>query len=281
MALPGISIARILAERRAVARRNFGTTAGRTQAAAAQVESGARPPPDVTGTGGGGGPTPFLQTRAGITFADQLRRDADIAAAAETDERARIQHIRNLELQQGDQAFELKVIEDRIAEDARVSAEERERVRTANINQLRVERQGTFSTLMRSGDQVRAVLFALGFGPENDVFDVRARSLGTTVQELKGARGLKGTTQEAINRVLGRRVGTRLVRPGVTIGREGITGLGAPVKAARAFAQGGADVRTLLQSAFSVGSLRKGESPGISSARLAELISEVTPVGLL
>jgi hypothetical protein len=125
---------------------------------------------------------------------------------------------------------------------------------------------------VKSGDQVRAVIFALGFGPENDAFDARARSLGTTIQELKGARQLETTTELALGRVLGREV---------DIGREGVRGLGTAISSARAFVQGGADIQTLLTSAFGVGSLREGEQPGISAARLGELIQEVTPTGVL
>ncbi|KKM65992.1 hypothetical protein LCGC14_1485710, partial [marine sediment metagenome] len=44
---------------------------------------------------------------------------------------------------------------------------------------------------------------------------------------------------------------------------------------------GGADIQTLLTSAFGVGSLRAGERPGISQARLAELVQSVTPTGVL
>jgi hypothetical protein len=126
--------------------------------------------------------------------------------------------------------------------------------------------------LMASGDQARAVIFALGFGPENDIFDVRARQLGTTVQELKGAQELRTTTQQALSRVLGRQV---------TLGREGVRGLGTAISSARAFVQGGADVQQLLASAFGVGSLREGERPGLSAARLQELVAEVTPTGVL
>jgi hypothetical protein len=115
-------------------------------------------------------------------------------------------------------------------------------------------------------------MFALGFGPENDAFDVRARSLGTTIRELKGARALEATTEQALSRVLGREV---------DIGQEGVRGLGTAVGAARSFVQGGADVQQLLTSAFGVGSLREGERPGISQARLAELIQSVVPRGVL
>jgi hypothetical protein len=174
--------------------------------------------------------------------------------------------------QQQEQAFQRRQLERRIAEERRIRAQERERERRANISQLRAERQSTFAQLLASGDQARAVMFALGFGPENDVFDVRARQLGTTIRRLKGARELERTTERALSQVLGREV---------DIGRRGVRGLGTAIGAARAFVQGGADIQTLLTSAFGVGSLKKGEQPGISGARLAELIQSVTPTGVL
>jgi hypothetical protein len=190
---------------------------------------------------------------------------------------ARQQQANALLVQQQEQAFQRQQLQRRFAEEARVRAEERERVRQANIRQLRVERQATFSQLVASGDVARAALFGLGFGPENDVFDARARQLGTTVQRLRGANQFRVTTEGALSRIL-ERAGTG--RP-VTIDVEGVRGLGPAIGAARAFVQGGADVQTLLISAFGVGSLREGEQPGISQARLTELISEVVPRGVL
>ena len=273
------TLARIRAERQAVVTGRT-TVTPRTDPRRAKTFTPAPPPPPST-TGGGAGPIPFAQTRAGLTFAAQQREQSLTIERQNAEALARQQHRDDLVIQAAEQKFLDDQLKQRIAEERRIQAEERERTRQANISQLRIERQGTFAQLLKSGDQVRAAVFALGFGPENDAFDVRARSLGTTVQEIRGARGLKGTTQEAINRVLGRRVGTELVRPGVTIGREGITGLGPAIGAARAFVQGGADVQQLLTSAFGVGSLREGERPGISQARLAELIESVVPTGVL
>ena len=228
-------------------------------------------PPRGVGVGVGG-PIPFAQTRAGLTFAAREQRAADARAAARADTAARLQHKRDLQIQRDEQAFQARELDKRLAREAQIRAEERERARKANITQLRVERQGTFAALLKSGDQARAVIFALGLGPDNDIFDVRARALGTTVQELKGAQALRTTTQEALSRVLDRQV---------TIGREGVRGLGTAIGAARSFVQGGADVRQLLISSFGVGSLRAGERPGMSAARLAELTASVTPTGLL
>ena len=227
--------------------------------------------PDDDG-GGGAGPVPFSQTRAGLIFAGQQQRQLLAIDRTNAQALARQRQRDALVIQQQEQAFQKQQLARRLAEEARIRVEERERRRQANINQLRTERQSTFSQLMKSGDQARAVIFALGYGPENDTFDVRARALGTTVQELRGAQELRTTTQTALSRVLDRQV---------TIGREGVRGLGTAIGAARRFVQGGADIQTLLTSAFGVGSLREGERPGMSAARLQELIQSVTPTGVL
>ena len=270
------SIDQILRERRAAARRTttprFTPQSQRRRIAQSRRQQTApRPPPTPPG-GGGRGPTPFAQTKAGLTFAATEQRAADVRASAREDARLRKKHRDDLVIQATEQKFLDDQLKKRLADEAKVRAEERERTRQSNISQLRVERQGTFAQLLASGDQARAVMFALGFGPENDTFDVRARTLGTTIRELKGARQLETTTEAALSRVLGREV---------DISREGVRGLGSAVGAARQFVQGGADIQQLLTSAFGVGSLREGERPGISQARLGELIQQVTPTGVL
>jgi len=230
------------------------------------------PPTGGGGGGGGGGPTPFSATRAGVVFRAEQERQSLAIQRQNAAALARRQQRDALIRQQREQAFQRQQLQRRVAEERRIRVEERERTRQANIGQLRVERQGTFAQLLASGDQARAVMFALGFGPENDAFDVRAQSLGTTIRELKGARQLEATTEAALSRVLGREV---------DISREGVRGLGTAVGAARQFVQGGADIQQLLTSAFGIGSLREGERPGISSARLGELIQSVTPTGIL
>ncbi len=255
------SIDRILEQRRRV---TGGTTTTTT--------TGQIPPRSAAGGGFSAGPVAFSQTRAGLIFADETQRGLLTVQRENAQALARQQHRDDLVLQASEQKFQAGQLQKRLDDEAKVRAEERERARKANINQLRVERQGTFAALLKSGDQARAVIFALGFGPDNDVFDVRARALGTTVQELKGAQALRTTTQEALSRVLDRQV---------TIGREGVRGLGSSFQAATAFTQGGIDVQDLLRSGFGVGSLRAGERPGISAARLGELIQQVTPTGFL
>ena len=257
------SIDQILRDRQAAAR-GRSTVSGLVRPPA--------PPPPPPPPRSGAGPTPFSQTRAGAVFAAEQDRQSLLIQRQNAAALARRQQRDALVRQQQEQVFQRQQLDRRIAEERRIRAQERERERQANIAQLRVERQSTFAQLLKSGDQARAVMFALGFGPENDAFDVRARSLGTTIKELKGARQLEATTEQALSRVLGREV---------DIGREGVRGLGTAIGAARSFVQGGADIQTLLTSAFGVGSLREGERPGISAARLGELIQQVTPTGVL
>lgn len=273
---------------------------------AVDTASAAAPPPPPAPTSGttGVAPVPWAQTEAGVTFASQQQQEALAIQRANQEALARQQQANALLIQEQEQAFQREQQQRRIAEERRVRAEERERQRQSNIRQLRIERQGAFSQMMQRGDQARAVLFALGYGPENDVFDIRARGLGTSVQELRGAQELRATTEQALNRTLGRGAGITVrggvavsggqglgagvtavtagrAIDGVTIGREGVRGLGTAIGAARAFVQGGVDVQTLLASAFGVGSLREGEQPGISSERLLELVRQVTPTGVL
>ena len=264
------TIDQILTERRRKARKAADPSyAARYQPAAPRPPP---PPPAAATFATAAAPTPYAQTQAGLVFAAEQGRQALAIQRANAAALARQQQANALIIQQREQAFQQKELNRRLAAEAKVRAEERERLRQSNIVQLRAERQGAFVEMMKGGDQVRAVMFALGYGPENDAFDVRARGLGTTIQELKGARQLERTTEQALGRVLGRQV---------DIGREGVRGLGTAIGAARQFMYGGADIQTLLTSAFGVGSLRAGEQPGMSAARLQELITQVTPTGVL
>ncbi len=270
------SIDQILKARRAAnARaRQEAESAGRARIRAVEREQAApTPPPPPPAPGGGVGPVPFSQTKAGLEQAHQTALKQLQIQQENQDALDRKRHRDSLALQAVEQDFLAGEAQKQRDRDAAIRREEIARKRTEDINRLKIERQSTFSQLIQSGDQVRAVLFALGVGPENDTFDVRARSLGITLNELRGARGLERTTEAALNRVLGRTT--------VDIGTEGVRGLGSAVGSARAFVQGGADIQTLLASAFGVGSLREGEQPGISRARLGELVTEVTPVGVL
>jgi hypothetical protein len=233
MPLPGLSTRDIILGRGIIRTPRTGATSG-----------GGVPPPPM-GTTGVGGPTPFAQTREGIVFGAEQQRELLGIQSESAEALARQQHLGALEIQAGEQAFQTQQLERRLASEAAILREEREHQRLANINQLRVDRQATFSQMMKEGDQVRAVIFALGYGPENDAFDVRAQALGTSVQELKGAQALRTTTEQALNRILGRAPTTgrgggrrdmleraRRLKAGkgrVTIGEEGVRGLGPAI----------------------------------------------------
>ncbi len=275
------SIDQILRERRAAAKRRGPTPAQElarfnrareTERRRRTTRTTTTTTQDPTRGGGGFGPTLFSQTEAGLAAqqASSLRLLEIQRVNQETIDRR--QQRNSLALQASEQAFLVKEAARQRTEDAAIRRKELARQRTESINALKVEREGIFSQLIKSGDQVRAVLFALGFGPESDQFTTRAQALDVRLNPLKGARKLETSTEEALSRVLGRTV---------DIGREGVRGLGSAFKSARAFAQGGADVQTLLTSAFGVGSLREGEQPGFSAARLQELTRQVTPMGVL
>ena len=239
------------------------------------------PPPPAPGTGGTGTstqPVPFSQTQAGLAFANQQQLGLLEIQRQNEETLARQQQRNALEIQAREQTFIAREAERQRRESAKIRREELARQRQESLNQLQLDREQTFADLMKSGDQVRAVLFASGFGPENQLFDVRARQLGTTLQALRGARQLARTTASALRGVLGARdeMGRRL-----TIGAQGVEGLGSAMQSARAFIQGGSDVQKLLVSAFGVGSLREGEAPGISAERYGELVRQVTPRGTL
>src|SRR3990172_8935132 len=247
------------------------------------------PPPPSGGAGGSTQPVPFSQTQAGLAFVNQQQLGLLEIQRQNEENLARQQQRNTLEIQAREQTFIAREAERQRAEQAKIRREELARQRQESLNQLQLDREQTFADLMKSGDQVRAVLFASGYGPENQLFDVRARQLGTTLAALKGARELETTTEAALSRVLGRTV---------DIGKYGASGLGAAVQSARSFVQGGADIQKLLVSAFGVGSTNQGafygargtsrrrfvssgEAPGISAERYTELVSQVTPRGVL
>ena len=228
-----------------------------------------------SGTGGSTGytqPVPFSQTEKGLAFANQQQLGILTIQRQNEEALIRQQQKNALEIQAREQAFISREAERQRAEQGKIRREELARQKQESLNQLQLDREQTFADLMKSGDQVRAVLFASGFGPEHQLFDVRARQLGTTLKALTGAAQLEKTTESALSRVLGQTV---------DIGKYGATGLGSALQSARSFVQGGTDIQTLLASAFGVGSLREGEAPGISAARYGELVRSVSPTGVL
>lgn len=229
-------------------------------------------PPFPLDGGGTTQPVPFSQTQAGLAFSQQTQLGLLDIQRQNEEALARLQQKNALEIQAREQSFIAREADRQRREQAKIRREELARQRQESLNQLQLDREQTFADLLKSGDQVRAVLFASGFGPENQLFDVRARQLGTSLAALKGARQLEQTTETALSRILGR---------GVDIGQFGATGLGSALQSARSFAQGGTDIQKLLASAFGVGSLREGEAPGISAERYSELVRSVTPTGVL
>ena len=201
------------------------------------------------GGGGGGGGLSAAERQAEIrleaglsTQAAQAQRDFDA-------EQARIA-----------QAIEDKRIADAL--------EER---RQSDIRGLRSERQSRFVDLI-GRDQARAVLFALGLGPQADIFTARASQLESTLPALKGARTLELETEAALAQLLGNTV---------DIGAKGVSGLGTAQGAATAFQRGGLSAQQLLASAFGVGDLGTGRQPGIGADELLRIVQSVTPRGNL
>ena len=146
-----------------------------------------------------------------------------------------------------------------------------EHERQLGISGLLSERQERYAQMLPS-DAIRATLFALGLGQGTEPFRTRAGQLRTTLAPLAGAEETARGQESALSRLLGGR--------GVRIGEYGVQGLGSAQQAARAWAGGGADVQSLLASAFGLGSTYAGEAPGIGQARLQELVGEVTPRGM-
>ena len=202
------------------------------------------------GGGGGGG--------GGLSAADrqaEIRLEADLAAQESTRRRA---------FEQAEAERERTAR----AEEVRRQLEER---RQENIRGLRGERQSRFVDLI-GRDQARAVLFALGLGPQADIFTARASQLESTLPALKGARTLELETEAALARLLGK---------DIDIGAKGVAGLGTAQGAATAFQRGGLSAQQLLASAFGIGDLGTGRQPGIGADELLRIVQSVTPVGSL
>ena len=202
------------------------------------------------GGGGGGG--------GGLSAAD---RRAEISLQGRLDDQA-AKDQRDFD---ADQARIAQEIEDKRIADA---LEER---RQSDIRGLRGERQSRFVDLI-GRDQARAVLFALGLGPQADIFTARASQLESTLPALKGARTLELETEAALAQLLGK---------DIDIGARGVSGLGPAQGAATAFQRGGLSAQQLLSSAFGVGDLGTGRQPGIGADELRRIVESVTPRGSL
>jgi hypothetical protein len=150
-----------------------------------------------------------------------------------------------------------------------------EQQRRLQVRELEQARQKTYVDMLGK-DPARAILFALGLGPEAKQFNVKAKGLKTTLKPLAGARAAERQTEGALSGLLS--LGTSAAQPTkIDIGETGIGGLPPAIKSALAMQQEGADARKLLGSAYGVGSTAPGEQAGISQERLMELVQEVTP----
>ncbi len=200
----------------------------------------------ASGGGGGGG---------GRSQADELsliREQARLGSEESSRERAAAE--RQAEL---NRAFE------RAQEQKRLEEERRQQAAA-----LQAQRQEVFNSLIGK-DPVRAILFAMGIGPEADIFSTQINSLGATQTPLAGVGQSKLQTETALSGLLGR---------SIQLGAGGVSNLGGAEQAAQAFQSGGAQVQNLLTSAFGVGGTR---GAGISAEELIQRIGAVTPTGVL
>ena len=201
---------------------------------------------------GGFAPPSFSSTEPGLRLQAQL--DADAAAAT---------FGYNQKLEQMRQQFEAE------QEQKRLEAE-----RLAKLEDLKAQRQATFVDMI-GRDPVRAVMFALGLGPEADVFKTQFTGLQGTMPELASAKQSESETEAAL-RGLSTKYGAGTAT--ADIGAKGVTGLGSAEQSARALSWGGLDVQKLLGSAFGVGSTTTG---GLSLDELLRRAQQVTPKGVL
>jgi len=203
----------------------------------------------MDGRGGGGFASPaFAQTEAGLRLGGQLDINTIRARAAE-EERigVRLEQLRQkgaLTLQERQEAFQL----------------EQQR------KQLEQERLVTIAQT-KGQDPVRAVLLSLGIGGELVPGGERFKGLGA----VQGAEAFRGRTVEALQGLTG--------RGGISIGEQGVSGLGSIEQQARTFQQGTGAGRTLLTSAFGVGDEATGG--GLATEDILRRIQEVTLQGVL
>ena len=125
------------------------------------------PPPGSTGGTGYTQPVPFSQTEKGLAFANQQQLGILTIQRQNEEALIRQQQKNALEIQAREQAFISREAERQRAEQGKIRREELARQKQEALNQLQLDREQTFADLMKSGDQVRAVLFASGFGPEH------------------------------------------------------------------------------------------------------------------
>lgn len=247
----------------------------------ATAQLGARPGRGRT-SGSGGGIDRLLELFTQLSGGGQPGASETYAQRAAADKRAAdVAHRRQLDYLRRQQTYGRAMSEWQAKRDAYEAAIQRqweeeqtrkglEHERQLGVSELLQERQSRYAQMLPQ-DSVRATLFALGLGQGTEPFRTRARHLKTTLTPLAGAEETKRGQEAALSRLLGDRK--------VSIGQHGVMGLGSAQQAARAYMQKGADAQRLLASAFGLGSTYEGEAPGMSEARLQELVGEVTPTG--
>jgi len=138
--------------------------------------------------------------------------------------------------------------------------------------QMLQERQSEFANLIGKGDSVRAVLLGLGIGGNLNPGAGRYEGLPA----LEGAGEFQQKTQQALSGLQQQATGAPA---NVTIGDQGVSGLGSVEQFARASQRGGEGVNQLLTSAFGVGN--QGLGGGVSQEEYQRRIQDVTPTGIL
>lgn len=197
---------------------------------------------------GGGAAAPFGSTEAGMRLGGQLN-------IAEIQERARLEEQIGLRLEE-------------LRQKGALTLQERQEAFMLEQQRKQLEQERLITIAQTKGqDPVRAVLMSLGIGGELVPGGERFAGLAP----VAGAEEFRGRTVQALEGLLG--------RGGVTIGEQGVGGLGSVEQAARTFQQGTGAGRTLLRSAFGVGSEATGG--GLATEDILRRIQEVTPTGTL
>ena len=202
------------------------------------------------GGGGGGGfaPPAFSGTEAGLRLGGQLN-------IAELQERARLEERLGIRLEE-------------LRQKGALSLQERQEVFLLEQQKKQLEQERLITIAQTKGiDPVRAVLLSLGIGGELVPGGERFKGLGA----VQGAEEFRGRTVEALQKLTG--------RGGISIGEQGVSGLGSIEQQARTFQQGTGAGRTLLGSAFGVGDEATGG--GLSTQEIQRRVQEVTPTGVL
>ena len=198
---------------------------------------------DGGGGGGGGGGGSFGSSQAGIASSQQF--DADQA-----------QLMRDFEASQADKQREFE------SQNA--------------LEELKARRLQIFSEMRNAGDMVGAVLFAMGIGDE----DGGVGGPFADLPPMAGAQAEGKRVESGLEALMGGKI---------NIGKGGVEGLKPAIKSATAFSAGQApggksvgnlgDSRTLMESAYKVGTKKGGAGPGMSREEMLRKIASVTPQG--